>query len=162
MSVKPTLKELLRELRAKAADWEDIGIELEVDDGALKQIKTDNPGDSKSCLRELFRKWLSRADPQPKWPDIVEAVEGIGDEELATKNQRKILSLALHNFYTDCQLLILYYSCNITDTRTLGQTLDDLYQRVTGVIRMRTMSRPMMCTLYRQRPIEPSPDAVPV
>ena len=85
VSVKPTLKELLRELRAKAADWEDIGIELEVNDGALKQIKTDNPGNSKSCLRELFRKWLSCADPQPKWPDIVEAVEGIGDEELATK-----------------------------------------------------------------------------
>ena len=60
-----------------------------MDDETLKQIKADNPGDSKSCLRELFRKWLSRADPQPKWPDIVEAVEGIGDEELATKIKEK-------------------------------------------------------------------------
>ena len=40
-----TLKELMRELRVKAADWEDIGGEPEVDDGILKQIKTDNPGD---------------------------------------------------------------------------------------------------------------------
>ena len=84
-----TLKELMRELRVKAADWEDIGGEPEVDDGILKQIKTDNPGDSKSCLRELFREWLSRVDPQPKWADIVEAVEGIGDEELATRIKGK-------------------------------------------------------------------------
>ena len=88
-SVKPTLKELMRELRGKTADWEDVGVELEVDDGMLKRIKMDNPGDSKSCLRELFRKWLSRVDPQPKWADIVEAVEGIGDEELASKIKAK-------------------------------------------------------------------------
>ena len=52
------------------------------DNGILKQIKTDNPGDSKSCscLRELFREWLSRVDSQPKWADIVEAVEGIDSE----------------------------------------------------------------------------------
>ena len=49
-------------------------------DGALKQIKADNPADSKSCLCELFRKWLSRVDSQPKWADIV-AVEEY--EELA-------------------------------------------------------------------------------
>jgi hypothetical protein len=80
----------MRELKAKAADWEDIGVELEVDDGVLKQIKADNPGDSKGCLRELFRKWLSRVDPQPKWADIVEAIEGIiGDEELASKIKKK-------------------------------------------------------------------------
>ena len=75
----------MRELRGKAADWEDVGVELDVDDGILRQIKMDNPGDSKSCLRELFRKWLSHVDPQPKWADIVEAVKGIGDEELASK-----------------------------------------------------------------------------
>ena len=87
--VKPTLKDLMRELKMKAADWEDIGVELEVDDGTLKQIKTDNPGDSKSCLRELLRKWLSRVDPQPSWASIVEAIEGIGDEELASKLKSK-------------------------------------------------------------------------
>ena len=87
--VKPTLKDLMRELKVKAADWEDIGVELEVDDGTLKQIKTDNPGDSKSCLRELLRKWLSCVDPQPSWASIVEAIEGIGDEGLATEIKEK-------------------------------------------------------------------------
>lgn len=83
--VKPTLRELLRELRPKAADWDDIGVELEVDDGDLKQIKSDNSSDSKSCLRELFRKWLLSVDPQPSWTGIVDALKGIGDKELANK-----------------------------------------------------------------------------
>ena len=87
--VKPTLKLLMRELKVKAADWEDIGVELEVDDGILKQIKLDNPADSKSCLRELFRKWLSCVDPQPSWTSIVEAIGGIGDEELASRLKSK-------------------------------------------------------------------------
>ena len=73
----------------KAADWEDIGIELEIDDGVLKQIKLDNHGDSKSCLRELFRKWLSQADPSPSWANIIDAVEGIGEEDLAHSLQHK-------------------------------------------------------------------------
>ena len=88
--VKPELKKLMRELKTKAANWEDIGVELEVDDGDLKQIKSDNPSDSKSCLRELLRKWLQRVDPQPSWKDIVEAVsEGLGDEELASRIRSK-------------------------------------------------------------------------
>ena len=93
--VKPTLKDLLRELRVKAADWEDIGIELEIDDGVLKQIKLDNPGDSKSCLRELLRKWLSQVDPSPSWVSIIDAVEGIGDENLARNLKGKHIKLNL-------------------------------------------------------------------
>ena len=61
---KPTLKYLMKELYPKSADkWEDIGIELEVDDGLLVQIRTDYPGDSKKCLRETLRIWLKRGDP---------------------------------------------------------------------------------------------------
>ena len=88
--VKPKLKELMRELKTKAANWEDIGVELEVDDGDRRQIKSDNPGDSKSCLRELLTKWLQRVDPQPSWKDIVETVsEGLGDEDLASRIKSK-------------------------------------------------------------------------
>ena len=84
-AVKPTLKQLMRELRVKAAEWEDIGVELEVDDGDLKQIKSDNPVDSKSCLRELFRRWLQRIDPKPSWTGIIDAVASLGDQELASR-----------------------------------------------------------------------------
>lgn len=87
--IKPTLKELMRELKGKAADWEDIGVELEIDGGDLKQIKTDNPNDSKSCLRELFSKWLLKVNPEPSWTAIVDAVKNCGDEELASKIKSK-------------------------------------------------------------------------
>ena len=90
--VKPELKELMRELRAKAADWEDIGVELEVDDGELKQIKQDNATDSKSCLRELFRKWLTRESPEPSWAAITDAVEHLRDEKLATTLRSKYVT----------------------------------------------------------------------
>ena len=83
-SVKPKLKDLLEELYTKAAGkWEDIGISLEIEDGKLEQIKTDNASDSRSCLREMLRTWLSRVDPPPSWSAIAGALERLGDENLA-------------------------------------------------------------------------------
>ena len=71
-------------LKGVAASWEDLGVDLGFNVGDLKQIKVDNPGDSKSCLRELLRKWLDRINPEPSWEAIVEAVElGLGKEDLA-------------------------------------------------------------------------------
>ena len=81
--VKLTLKLLMRHLSDKAAEWEDIGLELDIDYGELKRIKADNRGDSKSCLRELFDKWLSRVDPEPSWKAIADAIEELGDEKKA-------------------------------------------------------------------------------
>ena len=84
MPAKPELKDLLKELYTKASDmWEDIGILLGIKDGQLKQIRTDNASDSRSCLREMLRTWLSRVDPPPSWSAIAEAVEFVGDENLA-------------------------------------------------------------------------------
>ena len=73
----------MRELRTKAADWEGIGVELQVDDGELRQIRQDRPGDSTGCLLELFRKWLTQTSPEPAWTTIVEALQHLGDEDLA-------------------------------------------------------------------------------
>ena len=89
---KPTLKELIRELRQKAADWEDIGIELDIDDGDLQTIKSNNVGNSSSCLRDMLRKWLTKTFPEPSWIAIVEAIEHLGDEELATKIKSKYIT----------------------------------------------------------------------
>ena len=87
---RPTLKDLITELlRCKAASWEDIGILLAVDDGELQAIKSDNTGKSSSCLREMLRKWLTKASPAPSWTAIVEVLEKLGDEELARKLKSK-------------------------------------------------------------------------
>ena len=79
----------MRALRSKAAFWEDIGVELQVDDGDLAQIRLDNAIDGRGRLREMLRKWLSRVDPRPSWTAIVEALEQIGDEELAGRLRSK-------------------------------------------------------------------------
>ena len=63
--------------------WEDIGILLGIKDGQLKQIRSDNASDSRSCLREMLRNWLKRADPPPSWSAIAEATEFLGYEDLA-------------------------------------------------------------------------------
>ena len=90
LSIKPELKDLLKELYTKASDmWEDIGILLGIKDGQLKQIRTDNVNDSRSCLREMLRTWLNRVDSPPSWSAITEAVEFLGDENLATHLRSK-------------------------------------------------------------------------
>ena len=85
----PTLKQLLKELHSKAADWEDMGIQLDINDGELKQLKSDNRGGSKACLREMLRIWLNRVDPPPSWSAIAEAIEDLGDEQLAQELRSK-------------------------------------------------------------------------
>ena len=74
-SAIPELKVLLRELRRVANEWEDIGIELDIEEGRLMQIKSDNAGDSKACLREMLRVWLSRVAPPPSWSAMADALD---------------------------------------------------------------------------------------
>ena len=80
----PELRILLRELRKVANEWEDIGIELDIEEGQLRQIKSDNAGDSKACLREMLRVWLSRVAPPPSWSAMADALDTLGHEDVAT------------------------------------------------------------------------------
>ena len=84
-NLKPKLKDLQRELHSKVAyEWEDIGIQLDIEEGQLKQIKADNVGDSRRCLREMLRVWLDRVEPFPTWSDVAMAIESLGHEDIAT------------------------------------------------------------------------------
>ena len=82
---RPKLKQLMKELRCKATDWENIGIQLDIDDGELQLIKSNNAGDNGSCLREMLRRWLAKTSPAPSWIAIIEVVEYLGDQDLASK-----------------------------------------------------------------------------
>ena len=77
----PTLNLLLKKLYKKADKWEDIGILLNIDVDLLEKVKSENKGESKSCLREML-KILVKKDHQPSWSDIVEALECLDEEEL--------------------------------------------------------------------------------
>jgi hypothetical protein len=81
----PELKVLLRELRRVASEWEDIGIELDIEEGQLKQIKSDNAGECNACLREMLRVWLSRVALPPSWSAMADALDSLGHQDIATQ-----------------------------------------------------------------------------
>ena len=88
--VKPELRDILKELYCtKAADkWEDIGIMLDI--CGLDKIKSAHSNQtSQSCLREMFKLYLEKDNPPPSWAAIVEALECVGEKELAAKIKSK-------------------------------------------------------------------------
>ena len=82
---KPELKDLLSELFGKVAnEWEEIGIQLEIEYSQLEYIRSDNAGDSIACLHEMLRVWLSRVAPPPSWSEMADALDMLGHEDIAT------------------------------------------------------------------------------
>ena len=65
--------------------WYDLGLQLEVEEGTLKTIKSDNPGNSQDCLREMLSTWL-KIDPRPTWHTLCAALHSrtVGAETLAS------------------------------------------------------------------------------
>ena len=85
----PTLKLLQKELYKIAKKWEDIGIQLDIDDDVLVKVKSDNHGESKNCLREMLRIWVKKVDPQPSWTNLAEALKVLEEDELAQRLKDK-------------------------------------------------------------------------
>ena len=87
--MKPTLQNLLKELCSTASEWENIGILLGINSSTLDTIKATENSRSQSCLREMLKIWIKRVDPPPSWSAIAEAVEFVGDEDLASQLRTK-------------------------------------------------------------------------
>ena len=86
----PKLKDLLKELCSKVAHkWENIGVMLEIEEGLLSKVKEDNKGDSSGCLREMFKIWLKKTDPPPAWLAVINALEDLGEHQLAESLSKK-------------------------------------------------------------------------
>ena len=71
-----------------AADWQNIGVFLQLPDSDLKQIESDYSGRCRDCVREMIRKWLKQVNPEPSWKRLAEAVEII-DSAIAEKIVKK-------------------------------------------------------------------------
>ena len=65
----------LKFLLPVAADWQNIGVFLNISDSDLKQIESDYSGRCRDCIREMIRKWLKQVNPAPTWKYLAEAVE---------------------------------------------------------------------------------------
>ena len=88
-TVRPQLRDLMRELWSTAAEWENIGINLEIPDGNLIQIKADHPNDSSNCMREMLRVYLRQVNPPPSWEAVAETLDFLGHSDLAENIRSK-------------------------------------------------------------------------
>ena len=54
--------------------WEDIGIQLEVDENLLDRYTTSISGDTR-IFKSVIRGWVKQMCPPPTWLSFVEALE---------------------------------------------------------------------------------------
>ena len=72
---EPTMKELVT---VKVNDWWNLGLQLDIKDGDLQTIESNNPRDENGCKRTMFRTWL-RICPQASYRQLVQALVALGD-----------------------------------------------------------------------------------
>ena len=67
-----------------AYDWQNIGILIRISHERLKCIKTDYPGNSKDCLREMIMCWLNEVG-KPSWQTLADALRKLDHQRTAEK-----------------------------------------------------------------------------
>ena len=94
----PRFSVLLKELLSKvSADWEHIGLILELKEGDLSAIKSDHH-ESNKCFREMLKLWLKQIEPPPTWSAITDAIDVLEYESLAEELRKKYSNKSIpHN-----------------------------------------------------------------
>ena len=87
---KPKLKDLLEELVDISDKWHGLGLQLGLNEGALKGINSDHPKNSQDCLRETLCTWLD-VEPRATWHTLCVALRSrtVGAETLASSLMAK-------------------------------------------------------------------------
>ena len=67
-----------------ASEWQNIGVLIRISHERLKCIKTDCPGNSKDCLREMIVCWLNEVG-KPSWQTLADALRTLGHQKTAEK-----------------------------------------------------------------------------
>ena len=81
-----SLNDVRKELLDASTKWYDIGLELRLRTGVLDNIQYQYQ-DASTCLREMLRHWLKKADPCPTWKGLANALESRTVEELRLAQQ---------------------------------------------------------------------------
>ena len=103
---RPLLKEIMLEYSSSSDKeeaeerWDDIGIQLEIDDEKLGEIRTFTARDDqrREAFKHMIRAWMKQEKPQPTWLNFVEALEHLD----ACKN------LSAHLRLKYCKLTYMY------------------------------------------------------
>ena len=86
----PSMKDMMEAFYHRVADkWEHIGIYLHFHMATLKTIAAQHQRDPHKCLIGILEVWLKRVDPPPTWSAIINAVEFLGEEQLARELRKK-------------------------------------------------------------------------
>ena len=73
-----------------ADKWKMIGVLLEIPRGKLAIIAEKYSFDPQKCLLEMLgENWLEQVRPPASWAAIIEAVEFLGEEQLAKELREK-------------------------------------------------------------------------
>ena len=87
-----SLKKALKELFPVAAKWNNLGIMLGIDKSELDMITKETLSNPHDCLREMLSIWLKSLDPLPTWSVLTEALEDIGERQLAVSLKSQFCS----------------------------------------------------------------------
>ena len=89
ITLEPKLKDVVC---IKVDEWYNLGLQLNIDDGDLEAIKKNNPNDTASCKRDMFRKWLNSTE-NPSFKQLVDALVAVGELKEATSLSKKYSKL---------------------------------------------------------------------
>ena len=78
----PTMKDLHRYfIKKHAADWKDIGLELELKLDILKAIRQNNTHKVEDCLEDVLDRWL-KLTPSATWGTLELALTNVNRQKL--------------------------------------------------------------------------------
>ena len=120
-SERPKLKDLYKHVTpCYAAQWEDIGVYLDIELGHLQTIKADHPGDTSGCCKDLWKKWLE-LDPNATWEKLFTAIDDCTAASSSTATGTFLINVVvyIHSsslMWPDCYFLQdiyrLQYKCS--------------------------------------------------
>ena len=90
-STQPQLKDLVL---VKLIKWQEIGLQLGIEDYELTKIGVDFTR-LDDCKREMFRVWL-RMCTNPNYHDLIKALKAAGETKAAQELQNKIEATYSH------------------------------------------------------------------
>ena len=109
---KPKLKDFNNHVReAIAADWYDLGVELDLED-KLDEIQANKSSNRKECCTEMFKFWR-RSDPNASWKKLIEALEApsLKLHELAQTLRHKLNSGNMCSVMVD---FVVFRPCSLS------------------------------------------------
>ena len=87
---KPELKDLKDTLNKVAHRWMELGISLRISMPKLNSIEASFQHNHERCLVKMLDTWLQQqVDPPPRWGNIIDAVESLGDLQLGRELRMK-------------------------------------------------------------------------